>query len=231
MAIEKADWQDPERSRRMRDRLRAVWDQLAGKYSNDAALVEHFFREIERKYSSFGRHYHNLNHIQALLQCCETYAGQLLDRDVVAFAVFYHDIIYNVLRKDNEPRSAGLAVKRLQALGLPADKVSPIKLFIEATQTHTVGGAVTHTTDLQFFLDFDMSILGAHWDAYEAYTRQVRREYRIYPDKLYYSGRKKFLQHCLQRDFIFQTQTFRDRYEAQARENMARELESIDNQQ
>jgi predicted metal-dependent HD superfamily phosphohydrolase len=226
MAIKKANWQDPERSRRMPDNIREVWDQLTGKYSNNMALVDRLYREIERKYTSSRRHYHNLHHIQALLQFCETYAGQLQEPDVVVFSVFYHDIIYNVLRKDNEPRSAVLAVKRLQALGVPADKLEQVKLFIEATQTHTVGGAVKHTSDLQLFLDFDMSILGAPWEVYEAYTRQVRREYRIYPDKLYYPGRRQFLQHCLQAVSIFQTQIFRDQYETQARENMARELES-----
>ena len=213
----------------MPDNIRAAWDQLAGKYSNDAALIDRFFREIERKYTSSRRHYHNLHHIQALLLFCETYAGQLQDRDVVMFSVFYHDIIYNVLRKDNEPRSARLAIKRLLALGAPAEKVEQVKLFIEATQTHTVSSDVTYTTDLQLFLDFDMSILGAGWDDYEAYTRQVRREYRIYPDKLYYPGRRQFLQHCLQAAFIFQTPVFRERYEASARENMARELAETGN--
>ena len=211
----------------MPDNIRLVWDQLTGKYSNNAALIDRFFQEIEKKYTSSRRHYHNLHHIQALLQFCETYAGHLQERDVVAFSVFYHDIIYNVLRKDNEPRSAGLAVKRLQDLEVPAGKLEQVKIYIEATQTHTVSSAVTHTTDLQLFLDFDMSILGAGWDDYDAYTRQVRREYRIYPDKLYYPGRQQFLQHCLQAAFIFQTQIFRDRYESRARENMARELAEI----
>ncbi|HEX6431937.1 MAG TPA: hypothetical protein VF008_29800 [Niastella sp.] len=213
----------------MPDNIRVVWDQLTGKYSNNPALIDRFYREIERKYTSSRRHYHNLQHIQALLQFCETYAGQLQDRDVVAFSVFYHDIIYNVLRKDNEPRSARLAVKRLQALEVPAVKVKQVKIFIEATQTHTVSSDVTYTTDLKLFLDFDMSILGAGWDAYEAYTRQVRREYRIYPDKLYYPGRQQFLQHCLQTAFIFQTPVFRELFEARARENMARELAEIEN--
>jgi predicted metal-dependent HD superfamily phosphohydrolase len=213
----------------MPDNIRAVWDQLAGKYSNDKVLIDRFFREIERKYTSSRRHYHNLHHIQALLQICETYAGQLQDRDVVMFSVFYHDIIYNVLRKDNEPRSAGLAVKRLLALGVPADKAEQVKIYIEATQTHTISSDVTYTTDLRLFLDFDMSILGAGWNDYEAYTRQVRREYRIYPDKLYYPGRRQFLQHYLQAEFIFQTQVFRERYEARARENMARDLAETGN--
>jgi predicted metal-dependent HD superfamily phosphohydrolase len=209
----------------MPDRVREIWDRLAGKYCNDPALIDQLFSEIEKKYTSSRRHYHNLQHIAALLQFCETYAGQLHDRDVVEFAVFYHDIIYNVLRKDNEARSALLAEKRLQSLPVPAEKIEQVKIYIEATQTHTVTAGVTAVSDLQLFLDFDMSILGAGRDEYEAYTRQVRREYRIYPDKLYYPGRRQFLQHCLQRAFIFHTTIFRNEYEALARENMARELE------
>lgn len=213
----------------MPDNIREVWEQLAGKYNNNAALIDRFFGEIERKYTSSRRHYHNLHHVQALLGYCETFAGQLQDPDVVMFSVFYHDIIYNVLRKDNEPRSARLAVKRLLALGVPAVKVEQVKVFIEATQTHTVSSDVTYTTDLKLFLDFDMAILGAGWEDYEAYTHQVRREYRIYPDKLYYPGRRQFLQYSLQTEFIFQTPVFRERYEVRARENMARELAETDN--
>jgi predicted metal-dependent HD superfamily phosphohydrolase len=217
MVTEKADSQTL-------DSIRNVWEQLADRYCSDAALIDGFFNEIERKYSTTRRHYHNLQHLQALLAFCETYADQLKDPDVVAFSVFYHDIIYYVLRKDNEPRSARLAVKRLQALAVPPEKIEQVKLYIEATQTHAITAAVTHTGDLQLFLDFDMSILGAHWAAYEAYTQQVRREYRIYPDNIYYPGRKQFLQHCLQAEHIFQTAVFRDQYEAKARANMAREL-------
>src|SRR5687767_11599947 len=195
MDTEKANLQNPERSRRGPDKIRAIWDQLTGKYCRDSELSTRSYQEIERKYTSGRRHYHNLHHIAALLQFCEQYAGELKDRDVVEFAVFYHDIIYNVLRKDNEPRSARLAVKRLTALQVPADKIEQVKLYIEATQTHAITAAVTHTGDLQLFLDFDMSILAAGWDVYEAYARQVRKEYHIYPDKLYYAGRKQFLQH------------------------------------
>lgn len=208
----------------MQDTLRQVWDELTARYCNDGELTGRFYTEIEKKYTSSRRHYHNLHHIAALLQLCEQYAGLLQDRDVVAFAVFYHDIIYNVLRKDNESRSAQLAVKRLTDLQAPAATTEQVKLYIEATQTHAVTAAVTHVGDLQLFLDFDMSILGAPWEAYEAYTRQVRREYRIFPDKLYNAGRKQFLEHCLQAAHIFQTPVFRESYEFTARENMVREL-------
>lgn len=231
MATEKASSQNPERGRREPVNIREGWDRLTGKYCNDSGLTGRFFQEIERKYTTSRRHYHNLQHIQALLQWCETCAGRLQDRDVVEFSIFYHDIIYNVLRKDNEPRSARLAVRRLQALKVPPHQIEQVKLYIEATQTHAVTAAVTHITDLQLFLDFDMSILAADWNGYEAYTRQVRQEYRIYPDKLYYAGRKQFLESCLQAVHIFQTPVFRENYEVMARENIAKELEAIGNGQ
>ncbi|WP_205514415.1 HD domain-containing protein [Longitalea arenae] len=218
MVIEKANSPVP-------NKVRAGWDQLTAKYAGGRDLADRFFQEIVKKYTSSRRHYHNLQHIQALLEFCEIYAAQLNDRDVVEFAIFYHDIIYNVLRKDNELRSAGVAVKRLEALKFPADKMEQVKIYIEATKTHALTVSVTHPRDLQFFLDFDMSILAADLDQYEAYARQVRREYRIYPDNLYYPGRKQFLQSCLAAEHIFQTAIFQELYEAKARTNMARELD------
>lgn len=207
------------------NKVKYRWNELVQQYCQDTSLTDRFFEEIEKKYTGRGRHYHNLQHIATLLQLCEQYNDRLTDKDVVELAVFYHDIIYNVLRKDNEPRSALLAIKRLYALGIPEDKTVQVKLFIEATQTHAITSTVVNTHDLQLFLDFDMSILGAAWSDYLEYTKQVRREYRVYPDKLYIPGRSKFLEHCLQTQFIFQTPEFRDGYEAAARANMAKELE------
>lgn len=211
----------------MPHRVREAWNALAAKYCNDQVLIDRLYAEMEKKYTTSRRHYHNLQHIAALLQLSDAHATAFAAPDVMAFAIFYHDIIYNVLRKDNEPRSAQIAVKRLQALGVGADAIEQVKLYIEATRTHRITAAVTHTTDLQLFLDLDMSILAAPWAQYEQYSQQVRREYRVYPDKLYYPGRRQFLEHCLAAPHIFQTTIFKEQYEARARENMARELEVL----
>ena len=224
MDTEKADLPRP-------DELRLAWEELCMRYCDDKELIDRYFNEILRRYAGSRRHYHNRNHILSLLEFCEEYASMLIDRQVVLFSIFYHDIIYNVLRKDNEVRSAQLAAKRLKALQVPASTIEQVKLYIEATKTHAVTGAVTHVSDLQFFLDFDMSILAARPSTYIAYAKCVRKEYRIYPNKLYYAGRKQFLQHCLQTEHIFQTPAFRKIYEPYARENIAWELESIDNRQ
>jgi predicted metal-dependent HD superfamily phosphohydrolase len=131
------------------------------------------------------------------------------------------------LKKDNEHQSALLAQKRLAGLGVPSPKVAQVILFIEATKTHQLPEGVINTNDLQLFLDFDMSILAASWEPYLEYTRQVRKEYRLYPNKLYIPGRRQFLQHCLQSPHIFHTVAFRDQYEAIARNNIGRELELL----
>lgn len=209
------------------DKIEVQWEALAGKYTTDALLVDSCFSEIRRKYSSGKRHYHNLHHIDALLQLSDQYKQLLKSKDVVDFSIFYHDIIYNVLRKDNETRSARVAVQRLTRLGVPADKIQTIQLFIEATKLHSISTGITNTADLELFLDFDMSILGSDYSKYEAYTRQVRKEYWIYPSKAYKKGRAQFLENCLASAHIFHSTVFRDGYEAKARHNIKKELELL----
>ena len=78
--------------------------------------------------------------------------------------------------------------------------------------------------DINWLLDFDLQILAAPWEDYEVYYKQIRQEYKIYPNMLYNPGRKKALHHFLERDFIFQTDVFRAAYEAKARENIKKEI-------
>src|SRR3989337_1002948 len=102
--------------------LKEQWIKLAGKYSNDAGLILLLFAEIETAYGSSDRHYHNLLHIDALLQLSNQYQEHLRDKEVVDFSIFYHDIIYRVVQSDNEIKSAAFAQKQLRELGLPEEK-------------------------------------------------------------------------------------------------------------
>jgi predicted metal-dependent HD superfamily phosphohydrolase len=203
-----------------------AWKKLVEKYSSDEAIAGKLLEELVKKYSGRGRYYHNWQHIETLLNLSEKYAAQLADKDVVDFAVFYHDAVYNVLRKDNEQRSAAMAAQRLALVGVPLQKIDQVRIFIEATQTHQVPQGLSGRADLEFFLDFDMSVLAAPGEVYRLYREQVRKEYRLIPAALYRPGRKKFLQTCLQSSSIFKTTEFISRYEAQARANLQWELET-----
>jgi predicted metal-dependent HD superfamily phosphohydrolase len=199
--------------------LQEVFATLAGSYTSDGVAVQRAWRVIENHHTERGRHYHNLAHLADIID-------QLLPFkenqgwDVLLFTAFYHDIMYNVLRHDNEEQSAELAVKEMALLYVPQTLVEATRACILATKTHESTG--DGITDL--FIDADMSIVGRDWDTYIIYAQNVRKEYGIYPDLLYNPGRKKALGHFLSMDRIFKTAYFYDKYEVRARENVFREM-------
>ncbi|WP_228447734.1 hypothetical protein [Chryseobacterium sp. KBW03] len=178
------------------------------------------WNEIETRYSEKGRHYHNLLHLENMFRELEEVKGKLSDFTVISFSVFYHDIIYDATSKSNEEKSAVTAEKRLTELHINKDKISIISEQILATKAHQR----SDHEDTNYLLDADLSVLGKDFKTYLEYTQNIRKEYSIYPDFLYKPGRKKVLKHFLQLESIFKTDYFKDKYEAQAKENIAAEL-------
>lgn len=215
------------------------WRSLLG------SEAEAGLRELIARYGDAGRHYHNLDHIAALLALSEEQASSLADRGTVDLAILYHDAVYAPSRKDNEEASAALARERLTELGRPAAQVETVARYIEATKhagaDASVGrssagvdaslgrsgagaDATVGNSDLDHLLDFDLSILGAEPAAYEAYAAGIRREYAIYPDLLYRPGRAKVLRAFLAMPRIFRVPALAERWDAQARANLSNEL-------
>lgn len=198
--------------------LKETFCQLANQYQADSGDI--LWPEIEKRHSSPKRHYHNLTHLEHLLSELLPIKDRFEHWDAVLFALFYHDSVYSTLRKDNEEKSALLAAKRMYELGCPSQMIAHAKAIILATKAH-----INHEhSDVNFFTDADLSILGAPTARYQEYARQIRAEYAIYPDFLYNPGRKSVVQHFLDMPHIFKTEYFQERYEAQARINLEREL-------
>lgn len=205
--------------------LRIHWEQMTKGRAHDPARGEQVFESLLRAYQQRNRHYHNAEHLAAMFGLFDQYRQHLERPDLVAAAIFFHDVVYNPARHDNEAKSAAYAAKHLPALGFTPEECATAGQMILATQKHELP-AGAHP-DLPWLLDFDLAILGAGWETYLDYTRKIRREYRIYPDMLYKPGRRKAMEHFLQRPVIFQTPAFRDLYEAKARENIGRELANV----
>ncbi|MGV3538733.1 MAG: hypothetical protein ACO1OQ_02925 [Rufibacter sp.] len=203
--------------------LYTIWQPLAQQYTGDTKLIERWWLELEKAYTSSGRHYHNLTHISAMLLLAQEHATTLASPALVQFAIFYHDAVYKATIKDNEEKSAALAEERLTQLGLGTEDIEKVAAMILATKKHQV----SPDPDTNFLLDFDLAILGADWPQYEQYTRQIRKEYRIYPDLLYKPGRKQVLRHFLDLPQIFKTAKFQELLEGKARQNLARELTEL----
>lgn len=198
--------------------LKALWVSSCTRLSADAASE---WAHIEAAYSAPSRHYHTLQHLSDVYaDLHEYYAGKVPAATV--FALFFHDIIYSALRGDNEKRSAEHTRDMLCKWQADEALINSVAEMIEATATHESGDKET-----RFFLDADMAILGAESIQYAAYIAAVRREYSVFPDLIYNSGRRKFVEAMLRRDRIFLTDYFYSRYEAQARVNLSNELNQL----
>lgn len=195
-------------------------------YSSDGPLVSSLWEEIEKKYAESSRHYHNLVHLNNLAKELVPVREQFSSWDTAVFSIVYHDVVYNVLKQNNEEKSADHAEKKLTSIAVPVIEVRKCRAMILATKGHQA----SDDHEVNLFTDADLSILGAPDEAYETYFKQIRKEYGIYPGLVYWPGRKKVLQHFLTMPRIFKTDYFFEKYETQSRKNLASELRFIEKQ-
>ena len=187
-------------------------------------LPSSVLHELRARYAEPQRHYHTLSHIEHLLALLDEYRAMPRDRRLVALAIWFHDAIYEPKRTDNEARSAELARGVLSSLCEPAATIEAVERMVLATAGHrwTDGQA-----DTAFFLDLDLSILGAEPPAYDRYVEQVRAEYCFVPGWLFRFKRGHLLRQWLARPALYFTEALRARFEAAARANIARELQAL----
>ncbi len=141
----------------------------------------------------------------------------------VALALWYHDAIYWPWSSHNEARSADWARQFLLSQGLPTTLADTVHQHVMDTR-HTPG---TLTGDALWVVDIDLAILGQSDAVYRQFERNVRREYFFVRWPRYVAGRSAVLQGFLERQRIYSTAFFDQRYEAPARANLGHALEAL----
>lgn len=200
--------------------LKQTFTNLLKNYTNNDSLIDQLWNEIEHNYSTKKRHYHTLHHLENLLIQLTEVKEEIQNWNTILFTLYYHDVIYNPLKSDNEEKSAELAEERMKQLSAPDEIIKNCKLQILATKSHTSSA----DSDTNYFTDADLSILGQSWESYVEYYKNVRKEYAVYPGLIYNPGRKKVLKHFLEMKTIFKTDYFYNTFEIQARENLQKEI-------
>ncbi|MFK7750172.1 MAG: hypothetical protein AB8B65_17405 [Kordia sp.] len=206
----------------MKEELYQSWLNLTSKYTDDELLLNQLWKEIKQQYTTKKRHYHNLIHLDYMLQLASNDQADLNDYDTLQFAIWYHDSIYNATKSNNEVKSAEFAQKRLKKLQIDPKKAENCTNLIISTKKHEILN--TQNQDNAYLLDWDLAILGTTWESYLTYTQNIRKEYSMFPDFMYKKGRKKVLQHFLTRPRIYYTEKYFDLWETIARENIQKEL-------
>lgn len=205
------------------DYLKVIFFKRLSKYTDNTTLINNTFTDLMNDYMGEKRHYHDLSHINNLLTLLEENKFRVSDEDALFFAIWFHDAIYDTWKSNNEEQSADYADEILRQTAMPISRIEKVVDYIKATKSHTSHG----DNDLELFLDFDLSILGAEPSIYDVYTRQIREEFSIYPSFIYNRGRRKAMRHLIERPYIYQTDEFRRQFEAKARENIQRELDNL----
>ena len=192
-------------------------------YTDDNRLTSDLWTEIEQNYSCKNRHYHTLSHLDNLLQVLLEVEDKIENWETILFTLYYHDIIYNALKLNNEEQSAELAEKRMKQINVPRKIIENSKAQILATKNHLDNSV----SDTNYFTDADLSVLGQNLETYTTYYQNVRKEYSIYPNVIYNPGRKKVLTHFLEMERIYKTEHFFHKLEVQAKDNLNYELKTL----
>jgi len=125
--------------------------------------------------------------------------------------------------KDNEERSADFAYDIALKMNLPATFAQLVHDYVMAT-THR---GLSDINDHRLIADIDLAILGQPVDVFDRYEENIRKEYIIVPIQAYKKGRSDVLQGFLDRENIYQTEYFREKYKEQARDNLERSINKL----
>ena len=194
-----------------------TWRELG---VGDSPELRRLYADVRGRYSEPHRHYHTYQHLAECFEKVQDIISLATHPAEVTVGLWFHDVIYDTQRHDNEERSADWARSAARELGASAESAQRIYALIMFTRhaAEPVG------IDAQVLVDADLSILGAPPARFQEYEAQVRSEYGWVPDAMFRTTRAKILKEFLGRPHLYCTAHFRERYEAQARRNLQHSL-------
>lgn len=199
-------------------RWQEMWRGLAPGPADEALRAE-----LLAHYAQAHRKYHALHHLEACLAHFDAVRGQAAHPAEVEVALWFHDAIYVVRAPDNESRSADWARDALRRAGADEAVAQRVHALVMATR-HDVA---PRTADEGLLLDVDLAILGAPPALFDAYEAQIFEEFAAVPRDTFRANRRRILQGFLDREWIFNTATFRTQRERAARDNLQRSVQAL----
>ena len=203
--------------------MRNLWTNLAAQLTATPAQSVAAFDCLTALYEYPSRAYHNLKHVENMLDEFNVMGLFATEPLLVQLAIWFHDCVYNPKANDNEARSAEVCRALLYPFPLNPIQADVVTQLILATK-HAAAPA---TPDQRLIVDLDLAILGAAPEQYDAYAEAIRTEYRHMNEATFKVGRRHILQGFVARPTIFSTDAFIQKYEAPARENLLREIDQL----
>jgi predicted metal-dependent HD superfamily phosphohydrolase len=179
--------------------------------------------ELTAAWQEPWRAYHMIDHLEAGLALLAEYRNLAAKPAVLDLAFYFHDVVYDPKRSDNEEKSAELAKKALLESGATPELAQRIYDLVMVTKHD----AEPRDADAALLVDVDLAILGAGREEYDRYEQAVREEYAWVPRFLFRRKRREILKAFLARPRIYRTAALHERFEAAARDNLTRAIAAL----
>lgn len=198
------------------DRFQTLWRRCSMQAVADQSTAIH--QRLLDAYAEPQRFYHTLDHIEHCLARFDECRSLLQNPDAVEISIWFHDVIYEPGAKDNEARSARLY--RELADGVHAPELCELVDRLIMATLHM--GKHLADADASYMVDIDLSSFGLDWAGFLRDSRNLRLENPQLSDEQYFRNQGHFQSCLLARPRFFNSNFFYQRYEQQARDNLAR---------
>ena len=198
------------------NRFQSLWQRnlLAGARDDSAAI----YQRLLAAYQEAHRHYHSLRHIEHCLGVFEQCKSLLQNSDAVELAIWFHDVILESGRHDNEARSAQLYLEL--SAGVQHEGMRRLVERLIMATLHD-GGSL-EDADSIYLVDIDLSSFGLPWPEFLRDSLDLRAENPHLCDAEYHLNQTGFQRGLLARPRFYLSDFFCERLEKQARANLAR---------
>ena len=196
---------------------------LCGRLNTRSIVPADVFGDLNIRYSQEERRYHTLKHIQDSLDTFWPVRSLATQPDLIEWALWFHDAIYDTHSTENVVQSAEMAYAYTRRAGLGILAARYVRNLVLATK-HDFKPQVNAQS---LMADVDLAILGQVPSVFDEYEESIRSEYSWVSEETFRRERAKILRGFLDRDHIYHTDNFRMIYESTAQANLERSLERL----
>jgi len=202
-------------------RFQSLWQRCLKAGAADSSAAIH--QRLVEAYNEPQRHYHTLVHIDHCLAIFDQCKSLATNADALEIAVWFHDVIFEPGKRNNEAQSAEL----YQDLSTDVHDNEFRGLVGRLIMATLHDGSSLDDTDAGYMVDIDLSSFGLPWEDFMRDSLHLREESAQLSDADYNRKQGEFRSCLAARPHFYQTDFFRQCYEQQAHDNLAKYFDQL----
>ena len=167
-------------------------------------------------------HYHTPVHVLSMFQFAQNEFPNETLASWEELAIWFHDSVYIPQLPGT---SEDLSIMFMRAMINPAfseTEIAAAQFAIETTAQH-----LELKTNALYNTIMDLDVASAFLGDVTSRNAAIRKEFDYVDDATFAKSRKSFFNKMIHKGFIFRSDIFKERYEAEAMENIKKELEKL----